>query len=109
MAGVGFDIRESTTRFASSATTRQDFVDAAIFRLKVFDLHNVLQAIDGTAKIDLPHGGVGFVAILAGVNGPFTEKRCVALLAVSALFGVDPRDTEHRLLLVDPFESVEAA
>ena len=106
---VRLDIREPATRFASARSARKDFVNAAVFRLHVFDFHDVLQSVDGASEIYLPDGGIGFVTILARVYGPLTKEGRVAVLAVAALFRMDPRDSENGLLAVDPFESMEAS
>ena len=105
---VGLDVGEASTGLASGASARKDFVDTAILCLKVLDLHDVLQAVDCAAKVDLPDGRVGFVAVLARVKGPLAEEGRVSVLAVAALLCMDPGYAEDSLLRVDPFQAVEA-
>ena len=100
---------ESATRLASRSAAGKNFVDAAVFRLQVLDLHDVFEAVDGAAEVDLPHRRVRLVAVLARVNGPLAKQRRVSLLAVAALLCVDPGDAEDGLLRVYPLESVKAA
>ena len=91
-----------------SGAAREDFVHATILRLHVFDLHDVLQPVDGASKVNLPHGRVRLVPILSGVECPLTKQSGVPLLAVAALLCMDPWHAEDCLLLVDPFQPVKA-
>ena len=104
---VRFNIGKATARLTTARSTRQHFVHPAVFSLQIFDFHYVLQTVDGASEINLPDGRVGFVAILARMDGPFTKQRSVALLAVVALFGVDPWDSENGLLAVDPLQAMK--
>lgn len=96
-------------RLSSFRTARENLVDSTVFRLHVFDLHDVLEAVDGAPKVDFPDGGVGLVAIFARMDRPFSEKGGVAIFAVAPLLGVDPRHAEDGFVRVDPLQAVESA
>ena len=106
---VGLHVRETATRLSSCPSARQDLVHAAVLCLEVLDLHDILQAVDGATKVDLPYGGVRLVAVLARVDGPLAKQSRVSLLAVAALLCMNPRHAEDGLLRVYPLQPVEAA
>ena len=106
---VRLHVREAASWLPSRSPAGQDLVHAAILRLQVLYLHDVLEAVYGAAKVDFPHCRVGFVAVLARMDGPLAKESSVAFLAVAALLGMYPRHSEDRLFRVDPFQAVEAA
>lgn len=106
---VGLYVGETAARLAASGAAGKNLVDAAIFRLQVLDFHYVLQAVDGAAKVDFPHSGIGFVPVLARMYCPFAKQSGVSLLAVAALLRMDPRDAKHGLFIIDPLQTVKSS
>ena len=113
-SGVGVRVAASVRLLSTAAALRtraagEDLVNAAIFRLHVFDFHDVLQAVDGASKVDLPHGGITVLSELPRVLCPLPEERCVPLAVVASLFCVYPRNAEDGLFVINPLQSDEAA
>lgn len=82
----------------------QKAVHPKVLRLVVLQLHNVLQSIERTPKVDLPRCSVSFALVLASVLRPSTKKRGVAFRIVAALLGMNPWNSKDGFLLIHPLK-----
>ena len=106
---VWLHVREAAPWLPSRSPAGQQLVHAAILRLQVLYLRDVLEAVYVAAKVGLPHCRVGLVAVFARMDSPLAKESSVGFLAEASLLGVYPRHSEDRLFRVDPFQAVEAA
>ena len=91
----------------SAGPARVNLVHPAVLRLHVFDLLDILQAVDSATEVDFPHSGVTVCPVFARVDGPLPEQCCVPLPTIAPLLSMDPGDFENSLLLIEPFQSDE--
>ena len=82
-----------------------DLVHSLFFCLHPLNFLNILQPIDGTAKIDLPYCWVTVLPIFARVNGPLSEQSSISLSAVASLLSMNPRNLENGPVWIDPLQT----